>query len=98
MAEIVGAMAENESGVQWVNSDPTGNLSMNIAKITTLILLLSLAACAAEDDTDEKADGEGMIKQAVDAQQVPKQKAEDLEQQIQEDFDKDQKEIDDQEG
>ena len=39
-----------------------------------------------------------MIKQAVDAQQVPMKKAEDLEQQLQEDFDKQQKEIDEQSG
>ena len=73
---------------------------MQLSKPVILSILLALTACAAEDDADKdkKADGEGMIKQAVDAQQVPKKKAEALEQQLQEDFEKQQKEIDEQSG
>ena len=71
---------------------------MQRSNLLTLAILLTLTACAAEDDPDKKADGDGMIKQAVDAQQVPMKKAEDLEQQLQEDFDKQQKEIDEQTG
>ena len=71
---------------------------MKLIKPAILTMLLALTACTAEDDTDKKSDGDGMIKQAVDAQQVPKKKAEDLEQQLQDDFEKQQKEIDEQSG
>ena len=71
---------------------------MQLLKLAILALLLALTACTAEDDTDQKADREGMITQAVDAQLVPKTKAEELEQKLQEDFEKQQQEIDQQSG
>ena len=71
---------------------------MQLSKPVILTMLLALTACASEDEADKKSDGDGMIEQAVEAQQVPLQKAKDLEQQLQEDFEKQQKEIDEQSG
>ena len=71
---------------------------MSAFKPAIFAMLLALTGCAAEDDSDKKKDGDGMITQAVEAQQVPKKKAEALEEQLQADFEKQQKEIDKQSG
>ena len=71
---------------------------MQAFKTVIVAMLFALTACATEDDNDKNQEGDGMIKQAMDAQLVPKQKARDLEQQLLDDFEKQKKEIDRQSG